>query len=115
MRKTTLRSPEMHERYITTPKDPDFMNTANSIRDFNYWRIIENKFPYDTIAETHHLLVPKRQVKSWLDMNIEELDELDILITHTLPQAYDMILLNFPKAQSVKDWLHFQLIVVKEV
>jgi diadenosine tetraphosphate (Ap4A) HIT family hydrolase len=115
MRKTTLRSPEMHERYLTYPKDPNFMNTANSIRDFNYWRIIENKFPYDTIAKTHHLLVPKQQTTSWLDIGLSESAELDLLIMYELPKEYDMILLNFPKAQSVKDWLHFHLIVVKEV
>jgi diadenosine tetraphosphate (Ap4A) HIT family hydrolase len=113
MRKTTLRSPAMHTKYLTHPKDPNFMNTANSIRDFNYWRIIENKFPYDTIAETHHMLVPKRQALNWVDLDIDEMTELDGLIMYDLPEQYDMILLNFPKAQSVKDWLHFHLIVVK--
>jgi diadenosine tetraphosphate (Ap4A) HIT family hydrolase len=113
MRKTTLRSPEMHEQYLSAPKDPNFMSTANSIRDFNYWRIIENKFPYDTIAETHHMLVPKRQALNWVDLDIDEMTELDGLIMYDLPEQYDMILLNFPKAQSVKDWLHFHLIVVK--
>jgi diadenosine tetraphosphate (Ap4A) HIT family hydrolase len=115
MRTTVLRSPEMHERYVTAEKDPNFMNTTNSIRDFNYWRIIENMFPYDTIAKTHHMLVPKKQILNWLDMHLEEMDELDNLIMHVLPNDYDMILLNFPKAQSVKDWLHFHLIVVREV
>jgi hypothetical protein len=113
MRKTTLRSDAMHTKYLTYPKDKNFMNTANSIRDFNYWRIIENRFPYDTIAKTHHLLVTKRKVPGHHLMNQYEATELDGLINNVLPQDYDMILLNFPQAQSVKDWLHFHLIIVK--
>jgi len=114
MRKTTLRSDAMHTKYLTYPKDKDFMVNAPSIKDYQYWRIIENKFPYDTIAKTHHLLVPRRQALNWVDLDIDEMTELDNLMVYDLPQDYDMILLNFPKAQSVKDWLHFHLIVVKE-
>jgi diadenosine tetraphosphate (Ap4A) HIT family hydrolase len=104
----------MHERYQSAPKDPNFMVNAPSIKEYEYWRIIENKFPYDTIAKVHHMLVPKQQTASWLDISLSESAELDLLIMYELPKDYDMILLNFPKAQSVKDWLHFHLIVVKE-
>jgi diadenosine tetraphosphate (Ap4A) HIT family hydrolase len=113
MRKTTLRSDAMHTKYLTYPKDPNFMKNAPSIKDYQYWRIIENKFPYDTIAKVHHLLVPRRQVSRYDLMTTQELTEYEGLLLNVLPQDYDMILLNFPKAQSVKDWLHFHLIIVK--
>jgi diadenosine tetraphosphate (Ap4A) HIT family hydrolase len=113
MRNTALRSPEMHERYVNEPKDKDFMTNAPSIKEFEHWRIIDNKFPYDTIAETHHMLVPKRQITEWIDIEIDEMSEWERIIMYEIPQKYDMWLMNTPKAQSVKDWLHFHLIVVK--
>ncbi len=34
-----------------------------SIRDFKYWRIVKNDFPYDLISETHDMILPIRHVK----------------------------------------------------
>jgi hypothetical protein len=113
MRKTSLRSDAMHTKYLTYPKDKDFMTNAPSIKDYQYWRIIENKFPYDTIAETHHMLVPRRQIRSFWRMYPWEMINLVYLIFWKLHPEYDHAQYNFPKAQSVKDWLHFHLIVVK--
>jgi diadenosine tetraphosphate (Ap4A) HIT family hydrolase len=103
----------MHTKYLTYPRDKNFMANAPSIKDYQYWRIIENKFPYDTIAETHHLLVPKRQVPTYYQLNESEQAELNYLLYVTLNDEYDGRWYNSPKAQSVKDWLHFHLIVVK--
>jgi len=114
MRKTALRSMKMHTRYLTTPKQRNFMKTAPSLVEFKEWRIIDNTFPYDTIAKTHHMLVPKRQFARPLHMDEYEVAELEGLLEHVLPETYDMIALNFPRQQSVKDWLHYHLIVLKQ-
>ncbi len=32
------------------------------IKEFNHWKIVNNRFPYDLIAKVHHILIPKRHV-----------------------------------------------------
>jgi len=113
MRKTALRSMAMHTKYITMPQDKNFIKNSPAILEFKEWRVINNRFPYDTIAKVHHLLVPKRQFVNMLDMNEYERAELDGLLAHELGETYDMIAYNFPKNQSVKSWLHYHLIVLK--
>lgn len=44
---------------------------APSIKDFVYWKIIRNDFPYDLIAQIHDMIVPKRHVKE-SDLSKEE-------------------------------------------
>lgn len=103
----------MHTEYLTMPKDKNFMKNSPSIMDFKEWKVIENRFPYDTIAKVHHLLVPKRQFTHFTAMNEYELAELEGILENELAQAYDMISYNFPKNQSVKSWLHYHLILLK--
>lgn len=111
IRKTALRSAEMHQRYSTAEKDPTFFETSASIQDLYAWRIIENHFPYDVIATEHHMLIPRRKVASHTELTLQELDELNRFIGQN--QYYDAILLNFAKAQSQPHWLHYHLLVFK--
>jgi hypothetical protein len=114
MRKTALRSPAMHTKYLTYPKDPDFMKNAPSIVDYQYWRIINNKFPYDSVAKVHHMLVPKRQFAHPIEINKMETVELDTIIA-TYLDDYDAIMLNLPKARTIPNWLHYHLLTFKNV
>jgi diadenosine tetraphosphate (Ap4A) HIT family hydrolase len=102
----------MHTKYLTYPKDPDFMKNAPSIVEYQYWRIIDNKFPYDTIAKVHHMLVPKRQFAKRSDMTKKERLELDTIIDFYI-EDYDMYLQNTEKAQSVPSWYHLHLLVIR--
>ena len=132
MRKTNLRSKEMHQKYITTPKNPDFFTTAPSIEEFNHWRIINNDFPYDNVASVHHMLIPKREFRrefnfclkfheflrhpirvitgnSHMETVFEWYERTWLLLDVT--SHYDAILLNFPHQQSAPQRLHFHLLI----
>lgn len=115
MRRTSLRSAEMHERYKNAPKDPDFLRTTPSLKDFEYWRIIPNEYLHDTIAETHHMLVPRREFAEEWDTEPEEAAELKLIKQYYLDTRYDSYCLNFSRNRTVPSWLHYHLYIYKEV
>lgn len=115
MRKTNLRTPEMHEKYINATKDPDFYENTPSVEDFVHWRIIENSYPYDAIATVHHMLVPRRVFQHPKEMTVEEMLEFSMLENFTLVDTYDFISRNFPANQSAPQRLHYHLLALKEV
>lgn len=75
-----LRSKEMSEKYRAHRATGILENScplcdAPSISSFKHWRIILNSFPYDLIANKHHMVVPMRHV-SEKELSDEEWDEL---------------------------------------
>jgi hypothetical protein len=109
----TLRTPATEREYQQAKKSTRFMRTAPSLVDFTEWRIIENDYPYDKIAKIHHLLIPKRQVDRPLMLNEYEVAEYMGILEHVIPKTYDAILLNMPKQQSIKGWMHYHLLTYK--
>jgi len=114
MRKTNLRTDATHDRYERSYKDPDFFAYATTVEDYGwvYWRIISNGYPYDAIAEVHHMLIPVRQVAEEGQLTIEEWQELD-RAKWDIQNDYDMIVFNFPQQQSQPHWLHYHLLKLK--
>lgn len=84
------------------------------IREFDHWLLIENLFPYDRIAEVHHLLVPKRVFPFGEPLSVEEVGELAD-IKEELGSNYDALAENFPRNRSVPGHFHLHLLVYKEV
>lgn len=81
-----------------------------SVREFEHWRIIENRFPYDSVLQTHHLLLPKRVVSDrfWLEAN--EVMELDEILTRLNEEgSYDFFTENFNKRRSIAIHYHLHL------
>ena len=116
IRKTKLRTLEMHTKYITFTKDPNFYDNAESIIEFTAWRIIPNQFPYDAIATDHHLLIPKRHVTTPAEFTMQEHEDIVMILTSlTESQEYDQILYNFPHQQSAPQRFHLHLIKLKTV
>lgn len=117
MRKTFLRSDEMHDRYLAAEKDPNFYETVPSMKEWQYWRIIENQFPYDTIASVHHILIPKREFQTVDEANEDETVEIADEIFDWIKKEshYDMILENLPHQQSQPQRLHYHLLKLKTV
>ena len=114
IRRTSLRTDEMHDTYVNTKKDPNFYENAESLLEYEFWRVIQNQFPYDTIATTHDLLIPKRQVVSELHLtSLERVELYQIKSKIIEDQAYDMLVWNFPHQQSAPSRLHYHLIVVR--
>lgn len=115
MRRTKLRSDDTHERYVNAQKNPNFFEDAETLVDFKYWRVINNEYPYDAIATTHHMLIPKREFQNEWDMNIEEITEMHSIKRYHVPYVYDVWWLNMPHSQSAPQRLHYHLLVLKEI
>ncbi len=123
VRRTFVRSKETMESYMNFLKErskmtnpPNFLDTLeqNAIKTFKHWIIVENDFPYDAIATTHHLLFTRRNVDfNWDKLSKEELYELSTLKQTYLPDNYDVLWENLPGAQSIKNRFHLHLLTLK--
>lgn len=81
---------------------------------FEYWYIIQNDFPYDAVADIHHLLVPRRKdILNWSDLRREELEELLHLRETYCKENYEMVAENMPSAKTVQNHFHLHLFVFK--
>lgn len=81
------------------------------IKQYTYWAIIENRFPYDNMARTNHLLVSKRPIESHYHGTPEEQDEFHTIMQELADDGfYDARIENFPKVKSVKQYAHVHLI-----
>lgn len=78
--------------------------------EFTNWRIITNLFPYDNIAQTHHLLIPKRHVIEQ-ELTAQEVAELHNLKETKLNDTYTFIFEPLPKQKSIPQHFHLHLIV----
>lgn len=84
-----------------------------SIAEFQYWRIINNNFPYDRVAIVHHTLVPKRHIDGD-DITPEEFAELNMLKKGYINEHYSFILEATNNTKSIPAHYHLHLVVPKE-
>lgn len=122
-RSRDLRTDETRQRYIEEVKKRDETGSAKHftynldeesiLKEFTHWVVIPNKFPYDLIAEDHHLLVPRRTFSELSDATEEEYKELQE-IKLTLGNDYSFLLESLHKQATVARHLHFHLIKLKE-
>lgn len=116
-----LRSVEAIQNYkkVLEQREQDGVSflpvTENdAIRLFEYWYIIANEFPYDAVADVHHLLIPRRDnVLGWTDLNTRELHELLHLRETYCKENYEMIAENMPSTKTVQNHFHLHLFVFK--
>lgn len=86
----------------------------NLIKEFKYWVIIENEFPYDAIATTSHMISTKREVRlDWNLLNDDEIKEFEDIKENYLHDNYDVLWENLPKGQSIPGHFHLHLLVLK--
>lgn len=84
-----------------------------ALEEFLYWRIVENIFPYDVIAATHHMIIPRRHITE-RELTPEEMEELQH-IKETFLQRYDHIIENTYHMKSIPTHFHLHLIICKDV
>lgn len=81
-----------------------------SIAEFAFWRIIDNRFPYDMIFKTHRMLLPIRVVAEYQDLNSDEVEELHKILQWMRENSdYDLVFENFPKRRSIHAHYHLHL------
>ena len=83
-----------------------------SIKDFRYWRIIRNDFPYDLIAQVHDMIVPRRHVKEH-SLSREERTEYAVIKTTYVENNYEFIIEPTVKLKSIPEHFHLHVIVAK--
>lgn len=116
----SLRTREMAQKYredqLNKKWDSEnysFDWESNHIELFKYWALVPANYPYDLIAEVHHLLVPKRVFPSYREVSKEEWEEF-MDIKDQLKARYDFILENLPSKITIGSHYHLHLIKMKE-
>ena len=79
------------------------------IKEWNYWMLVRNDFPYDKIAKEHDLLVPKRKFANEDEMEDLELNEL-YDIKAELKDTYSAYLINTGWGRTVPTHFHIHCI-----
>ncbi|MCE9644186.1 hypothetical protein K8Q93_03030 [Candidatus Parcubacteria bacterium] len=112
----SLRTEEAKNKYNehrrVSTSEPCPLCGREAIKAFKYWKIILNHFPYDRIAEVHHMLVPMRHVAEDA-LDEEELEELKAIKTTSAHMDYDWIIEATHKNKSIPEHFHLHLIVGK--
>ena len=93
-----LRLPDKDREYQThkalNPREAMLADWKDRIvEEFTHFAIIENKFPWDRITRTHHLLIPKRKFARAEDMTEAEEAEWKT-IRKKIGATYDMFIEN---------------------
>ncbi|MDE2188191.1 MAG: hypothetical protein KGJ35_00475 [Patescibacteria group bacterium] len=112
----SLRKPESHARYlefVRSVKLPKcYLCESKPIREYKHWKIVENQFPYDEVAETTHMVTPKHHSKE-PELTAEEIEELK-KVKEDIHKEYDMILENAHKNKLIPGHYHLHLLILKE-
>lgn len=111
----TKRMREKYNRYIANGglEGGCRLCEAKTLKNFTYWRIIPNSFPYDRIATVHHMLVPLRHTAE-RDLTVAEREELRSLKQATyLNDNYEFIIEATRDTKSIPAHLHFHLVFTK--
>jgi hypothetical protein len=112
----TLRTPETLFKYEeqikagTLPKC--FFCSSKSLKEYKYWKVVENEFPYDEIASKSHIIAPKRHITEG-GLTNKEIKEYK-KIKMEAQEDYDVIIENSIKLKSIPMHHHLHLLTLKE-
>lgn len=114
--KRTMRTDETEARYMVAKANGSLVPLAQvpSNREWIHWRLIDNDFPHDRIAKTHHMLLPKRVFPDLLEMSVEEQMELILLMSTILADDYDSFKINTARQRSVPNHFHIHCLEYRE-
>lgn len=83
------------------------------IHDWQYWKLVENRYPHDKLVEVHHMAVLKREADVYM-LDSAELQELWYEVLPWADKHYDFAKLNFASMRSINAIPHIHLCVYKE-
>lgn len=105
------RKNSKYQEYIKNKTEHDifrFFDESVPLKEYKYWKIILNTFPYDD-TKLHHMIIPKRQVRDYTELDVLERAELENIKTFDC-KNYDSCIRNFNKYRSVEIWYHEHLL-----
>jgi hypothetical protein len=103
-------SNELYEKWKREHKDdPCVLCLREPLRDFKYWKIVQNHFPYDKYTKTHHLLALKRHVD---ETGLDQGEQVELVaIKQSLGyDIYDGFYEPVMKERTLPDHVHSHLI-----
>ncbi|MBC7836926.1 hypothetical protein H7X87_04090 [Acetobacteraceae bacterium] len=86
---------------------------APTLATFKYWKIMNNKFPYDKVATMHHMLVPLQHVTE-ASVSREAWMEYQELKKGILNQDYEFLVEATTKKKSIPAHFHIHLLVAQD-
>lgn len=106
----TMRLPEDEAKYTKAKQNNDLVPLFSepAIREYKYWRIVDNRFPHTRIADTNHMIVLKRECPGLHKIHFLEWREL-LKIVLEVRHDYDNFAYNLPSMSSVKTIPHAHL------
>jgi hypothetical protein len=114
---STLRTEESEKKYHevldSLDKSKCVLCTLPAIKTFRHWKIVLNDFPYDRIAEKHHMIVPLRHISEH-DMDVNEALEFQGIKHGYIAAEYQYMIEPTPKKKSIPEHFHVHLIVTKK-
>jgi hypothetical protein len=114
----TLRTPEMKAKYKAYQAEGGLAGACvlcekPALQTFGQWKIIDNMFPYDRVAKTHHMLVPLRHAAEAGLSDGERAELLDIKRGQAMG-PYEYMLEATAQTLSIPQHFHLHLIVTKD-
>ncbi len=111
----SLRTDKDEQAYLTAKIQNNLHSLKDEprLREWQFWALIENRFPYSLPFKTHHMLIPKREA-SESDLSSEEEAELKKIIEE-LKTDYDCRIINNPRQQSQKGHFHIHFLEYKDM
>ncbi len=114
-----LRTPKTYDRYQEDKRnglnDTCFFcegSRQKIVKDFEYWKVVENNYPYDAVADISHLIFPKRHIKKD-GLNQEEKNEFEVIRSNFVVESgYDYILEAVAKS-SIPNHMHLHLLTLE--
>ncbi len=83
------------------------------IKEYKYWKILKNEYPWDLMAKTHDMIVPKRHV-SFEKLNSAEKKEFDLIKKNYLEKKYTHLIEVSDKGKSIPSHFHVHLIILRD-
>lgn len=114
-RKITLRTKDLQKSYDEHLKLHTgiciFCAKDLLIKEYKFWVLLQNKFPYNKWGNEHWLLAPKRHVEEEIYLLEDERIELYKILASL---NYNMQILNKKEDRSVPHHFHYHLLTLKK-
>jgi hypothetical protein len=113
----SLRTPETEALYTKYRQDGHLENGCRLCdqpftTEFEHWKIMPNRFPYDQIASQHDMIVPKRHVDE-KGITEEEWQEYECIKEANLHTSYNFFIEAAHSQKSIPGHFHIHLVVLK--
>lgn len=108
----TSKTQRAYDRYRMHPRSRScYLCRAVTIKAWRYWKLLDNEYPYDRIADTHHIIALKRHARED-ELTPEEIREWREVRGY-LHQHYDMLFENTVKKKSIPGHHHLHAITLR--